>query len=216
MSLRPRSTARSVAVMPRTLTAFRSAPRLMASRTAAMSPRLTPSNIASFGAMSVGARCAAAAAPDRAPGRAGGGAGVAGKGFTVRRLAPAVALPEETSCASAGDTARSSDNRAIPADTTKDGALRRARTVCISSSYLGPGPLANRQPPRQGGIVARESWPIHVTPRSAGAGWAAVAPTGARGDRPVVMDPTAFTPLGRDVRMPSGTDRRQLFLHPAI
>ena len=195
MSFRPRSTARSVAVTPRTLTAFRSAPRLMASRTAAMSPRFTPSNMASFGAMSVGGRCGAAAWPGRAPGMAGGAAGSPGRGLTVRRLAPAVALPEETSCAVAGDAARSSGSVTIPADKTIERVWRQERTVFIGLFYLGPGPLANRQPTWHGRFIVTGSWPIDVIRRI---GLPPPAPKAAVGARwPIVGErPTSGRSLG--------------------
>ena len=75
MSLRPRSTDNSIGVMPNMLRASNSAPLLIASRAAAMSPRLIASNKASFGDMSVGSRVAGAtvSAREEAPGRAGGG-----------------------------------------------------------------------------------------------------------------------------------------------
>ncbi len=75
MSLRPRSIERSIGVIPSTLRAFRSAPRLSASRAATLSPRLIASNSAALGDKSLGGWSggATSAGLDCAPGIAGGG-----------------------------------------------------------------------------------------------------------------------------------------------
>lgn len=76
MSLRPRSTERSSGVIPRTLCPPRSAPRSIASRAEAMSPRLMASNNASVGsAICPAADGATRSARGAAPGNAGGSAG---------------------------------------------------------------------------------------------------------------------------------------------
>ena len=100
MSLRPRSTESSIGVMPSTFRAFRSAPRLIASRAVAMSPRLIASNSASFGCRSEGGRSGGATISfeTRAPGRAGGGGAGGGPAFLALLPRPGPAI----SCASTG------------------------------------------------------------------------------------------------------------------
>jgi len=76
--------------MPRTLCPCKSAPRLIASRAAAMSPRLMASNNASVGSMSSEERLAGAEARflASAPGKAGGGTTWAGGGAADRAGEP--------------------------------------------------------------------------------------------------------------------------------
>ena len=88
ISLRPKSTERSIGVNPRMFRPLRSAPRLIASRAAAISPRLIASNNASVGCKSTAGDCEGATlSPSSSPCEPGIAGGSGSFGFST----PAVA-----------------------------------------------------------------------------------------------------------------------------
>ncbi len=154
MSLRPRSTESSIGVMPSTFRAFRSAPRLIASRAVAMSPRLIASNSASFGCRSEGGRSGGATISfeTRAPGRAGGGGAGGGPAFLALLPRPGPAI----SCASPAVGTMSTPAASAARRTKRDAicSMRTSSIPCPGSTKRSRHSNRRRRPSRRDRVPA--------------------------------------------------------------